>query len=645
MSAGREKVKRVKEQSNVNKSEKFLVAKMWLAYLVSLTTRDRGAIPENIGNSILITNNIYITKKFLSSVVQLVELSLDTPVTFLGEMIMYQLRKENCTALVDFTIKNSRKDINFNDAGLKSRIKMWESSEENRYLPENDKKRAIRCLYTLDEARRGQHLMESRIFLTIRASNGTELSNAEKIVYKYLAEVGCVFRPVSTSLNEYLRYVLLLSNKRSKNVKTMSSIINSSKTLSQLLPNTHSPGKQRGIFCGTNTVNGTPFRLDLKNLTMARNMYVITNSGGGKTALALNMVASALEEGYHACVMDIKGNEFNAVIGSVGGATISLRENSDEYINTFPMVKDEVVNDANSDRYFKDRFNFSKKQMLILSGVKDDTKFVLLEGFIDEFLNYLYISLGVLSDNRNTWVNTLNLTPYIVYDYLLDYLNEPIRIKYAEVMIYITTNLRMYYSRTGSKSYIFTKELKYKELLDLRGIRFDFGIIKGSIYDATIFKLKFMYMSHINGEYVSRNFDKNIRTFKILEESQAVSEDVMESYAQEYTLRRAQMQDTLLLGNSVSALIKNPKSESLIETTTALFIGKLNKTTADLVMKHFDVDNKEGIIRYMSKHNQFQQHFLLVNNMEPKALSPIIKVQYDKNVKYKILTPSKSEDL
>lgn len=643
MSSGRDRLRELNKEVNGPANNRFITSKMWLSYLVSLTTRDRGTIPENIGNNILITNNMYITKNFLSSVIQIVELSLDTPITFLGEMLIHELRKENCKAVVDFTVKNSRKDINLSDSGLKSRIQMWEKSEDNPYLLDKDKRRAVRLLYTVDEVRKGQVMMESRIFFTIRSNNGSDLAQAERIIYKYLAKIGCIFKPINTSLNDYLKYITLISDYKDKNTKTLPCIINSNKTLSQMLPNTHSPGVGKGVYCGTNTINNTPFRINFKDITMARNMYVITNSGGGKTALALNMCSSALEEGFNLGVMDVKGNEFATVVDSVGGATISLRETSDEYINTFKMIKEESTHET-AERYFKNRLNFSKLQMVILSGAEDQNDIMSLEGFLDEFLNYLYAHLGVRADNLNTWDKTLELTPYKVYEYVDDFLNKPFKEKYKDVLNYITTNLRMFYSKTGSKSYIFTKELQYKDLLDRRAIRFDFGILAGTTYDATIFKLKFEYMSRINSEYVTSNFDKGIHTFKILEESQAVSEDVMESYAREYTLRRAQLQTTLLLGNSVDALVRNPKSMPLIETTTGLFIGKLNKSTTELIVKHFDIGNKEGVIRHMSKHNRYNRHFLFINNMEPKALSPIIKVQYNPTVDYKILTPGKSSN-
>lgn len=643
MASGRERLRELRDR-NI-KQVRFARARMWLSLLVSLTTRDRGNIPENIGNNILITNNMYITKNYLSSIIMIVELSIDTPVTLLGEMIVERLRKEGCNAVVDFTVKNSRKNVNLRDYGLESRIRLWNTTINNKFASPKDKQRAVRLLYTVDQVKEGHNLMDSRIFITLRAKNGTDLAQAETITYKFLSSIGAIFRPISMSISEYLNYSSLISDQRSKKTKGYPAIVNSPKTLSQLLPNSHSPGEGKGIYFGNNTINNSPFRLNFKEITVGRNIYVITNTGGGKTAMILNMASSALEEGFQGCFMDIKGNEFSSLVDSVGGATISLRESSTEYINTFRMLKEES-SDKNAEIYFKERLNFSKLQMLILSGIKDQDKRMILEGFLDEFLNEMYISLGVKSDNRNTWKYTDDLNPYKVYDYLETFLNSNMKSKYQDILTYITNNIRMYYSRKGSKSYIFSKELQYKDLLERRAIRFDFGILEGTTYDPTIFRLKFEYMSRINGEFTTRNYDRGLYTFKVLEESQAVDEDLMRAYAREYTLRRAQNQTTVLIGNSVAALLYNKETTSIIETTTALLIGKLNKRTADLIIEHFDVDSKEEMIRTMSASNKYLRHFLFVNNMESRALAPIIKVNYEPGKKYKLLTPTKiSRDL
>ena len=53
------------------KKERFIWVKMWINYLVSLTMKDRGKIPDNIGDRILITSNLYITKLYMTTIFQI----------------------------------------------------------------------------------------------------------------------------------------------------------------------------------------------------------------------------------------------------------------------------------------------------------------------------------------------------------------------------------------------------------------------------------------------------------------------------------------------------------------------------------------------------------------------------------------------
>jgi hypothetical protein len=67
--------------------------------------KDRGQIPDNIGSRILITNNLYITKLFLTTIVQIVELGQNTPITLM-EVLVDELRKRGNKAILDFHKRN-----------------------------------------------------------------------------------------------------------------------------------------------------------------------------------------------------------------------------------------------------------------------------------------------------------------------------------------------------------------------------------------------------------------------------------------------------------------------------------------------------------------------------------------------------------
>ena len=68
------------------KKVRFVTLRAWITYLASLFMKDIGKIPDNIGNRMLITNNMYITKKYMSSIIQIEELGEDSVVTLIGEL-------------------------------------------------------------------------------------------------------------------------------------------------------------------------------------------------------------------------------------------------------------------------------------------------------------------------------------------------------------------------------------------------------------------------------------------------------------------------------------------------------------------------------------------------------------------------------
>ena len=77
-------VKSTVAKANRPKREYFKWVKMWISFLVSMTMKDRGKIPDNIGDRILISSNLYITKLYMTTIVQIHELGPKTPVTMMG---------------------------------------------------------------------------------------------------------------------------------------------------------------------------------------------------------------------------------------------------------------------------------------------------------------------------------------------------------------------------------------------------------------------------------------------------------------------------------------------------------------------------------------------------------------------------------
>ena len=148
-------------------------------------------------------------------------------------------------------------------------------------------------------------------------------------------------------------------------------------------------------------------------------------------------------------------------------------------------------------------------------------------------------------------------------------------------------------------------------------------------------------MRKLNSEFVTANYTVGRRTFKILEESQIVSSDILRMYVEEYTLRRSQMQDTVLLGNSVSALMDKELSKPIIENTRCLFVGELGSRAREKVVEEFNIPFLEKLLTLPGSKPEYKNSFVCYNMMQDKRIFPVIKIIMPKDRRYKVFTPVK----
>ena len=638
----RESVKEDSERDVKFRPGMFTWVHMWITYLASMLIKDQRRIPDNIGNNILITNTMYVTSRYMSVILHITDMGDMAPITYVGEIIR-ELRKKGNTAIVDYSFKNSRWEYKPDDAGLQSRIRIWERTVSDESIRGKRRSNAERCLYTVEQAQSGKKLKQTRLYVTLRSKDIQVLEDAERIIDRKFGSFHATYDEQYARVRQMLGFVSILGDAN-EDLRGTPAIMTSNTVMSQMVANCGSYNDWNGYFIGINVLNGSPYYINMNNITIARNMYICAPSGVGKTVLALNICQSAFEEGAAVCAMDIKGNELTKFIRATGGYNVSLRPDSYEYINTFAMHAEDTTQDK-AESYFNDRFNFSKQQIITLSGITDRDQLLSLEALLDEFLDYVYIYLGVERINRNSWKNTLHITPFDIYDYLVKFLT-PNKMKQYNIPTTILSTLGMYMSRTGSKSYVFTAEFDFANIMVAPTLAFNFGILSNMTMqdiDIDLFRLKLLYMGRLNAQFTTTKFNHGIRTLKILEESQIVNDDILKIYATEYTMSRARKQDTILLGNSVQALMDNAISKPIVENTTALFVGSLPNTARNKLIEEFSLHHLRDLLALPGSEVKYKNTFILINMMQDKELYPLIKVQFEDPSKYDIINPDKDD--
>ena len=606
------------------KKEKHIISRMWLSTLISKFFMDRGTIPDNIGNNILVSNNMYITKNHLTAIIFVSEMSEATPVAWTSDLVKY-VKDQTEGVIVDVTMKGQFYYPDVSPSSINSREKSWKSTLDNPLMPEEYVRRSARCLYSLKVVRSGVKVYKFRTYIQVRAKDGVQLRKGVQAVSSYLSSIDAKYKRIQSNIDEHLSYLAMMSDKKPEHLKDLSPMIFSMQTIAESMPAIQGANDEKGVLMGYDHISGYPYLIDFKSTSKAKNIMIEALSGWGKTFIAEYWLYPFHAEGFNLALMDIKGNEFSAITKALNGVTLSMRNSSTYYINHFRWNVNEVF-DGDYLTYANERFRLSKEKMLVMCDLpeKDES---LAEALLEEFLRFVYASIGVTRENTNTWSRTDKLNPYVIFDMFERYLSNEIKAKYSKVVSTMLERMRIYMSRKGSKCHVFRDAYNYLDVLDTDCLTFDFGILESSTnYDRVLFRMHVMDMTTINDEYVSHKKRQGQWTVKLLEESQIVDDWLTKIYTREMTLRRSQNQCTVLLGNSVAALAENPLSRPMVENINILCLGSLNKSSRRFLEEEFGLKDYEAeALEEIQTNPAMERRFLLINRMQSESTTAILE--------------------
>lgn len=614
-----------KQAKEHRKKEKFIKLRMWISVIASSIFNDRGSIPPNIGNNIMITNNVYITKNSINGLILVCEFSNTTPMCWTSDLLN-RVKDRVPDVQIDFTFKCKRVFYDLHDSGLQGRIRQWTATLNNPMSSQRNVERAARLLNSVDIISEGVKTYHTRIYITVRAKTGTALSRAMLEVESYLDSIGALYKTIKSNMTQHLEYATIISDKTNKAMKDVPYTLQTNETLAESMPVTQGLNDADGSLLGINTNNFTPYFVNFKASSNAKNIYVGGRSGFGKTYLVQNWLIDFYALKYGLLVMDVKGTEFTALTQAVGGTILSLRFDSPLYVNTY-VWNAEAVKDNNYRGYADRMLNLTREQLMIMCNFQSTDDKSVGETLLDSFLQALYINRGVLVDNPNTWSKTNNLNPFVAYEFLERYVSFELRNKYGRVAQRVIDRLRMFMTKDGSCSHMFLRPIQYENILNSTALTFDFGLIEeNSNPDAVAFKLKFLFMRILSDEYCAHRKKNGLWTVEVMEESQIVDDEIMEMYTKSMTLGRAQNKINIMLGNSISALAKNKLAAASLENFNIFVLGVLNNSSIEYVTREFALkEEDEETLHRICVDPEYEYTFLLVNRMQKNATTALLK--------------------
>lgn len=601
----------------------FLATKMWIDTLINKYASVAESIPKDIGNQVLIQSNLMMTKKGISMYLLIEEWSEETDYSFTSACIDF-VKSQVPNVEVNFIYKCFPKQINLKSPEVEANIELWERvlNQDMKDQKEFMIKRAARCMATVDVIKSGARLMDVQTVIEVRGMNYKDTYRAYKVLRTYLQAQDIEFIKLDTDLKRFVPYIKLVNDTKQKVQNEVPKALFSTNTLSKILPTVQGINNDNGVYLGQDILNYSPYYIDFSG-DRAKNMYILGESGSGKTFATLYLLTMAALKDFNISVSDIKGDEFTGLIQSIGGKIISLKVVDDTFVNIWRLDKDK----ASEPDYFKRMQLYNEHLLQYVIGPSESEE-VACNSFIAEFMRILYLRLGV-TENPNTWGRTQDLHPHQFYDYLVDFISDDIRKKYKELVTKAEQGFREFMSPKGSMAYIFNRELDYSEIIKSKFISFDFGLLATatSVNNVTAKNIKNLFHNIINDDFIvyKNKYYPDTKTIIVEEESQLVSKEILKQYAFNFTIRRAQKCINILLGNSMRALLEVEEAKAIFDNINIMMIGRISADNKQMVKRYFDLDDKAiNCLQAISNNKRTDTSYFYIKDNSKLSIDTII---------------------
>ena len=620
-------------QKKQHKKEKWIRTRMWISNFMSLFHGDHSVIPSDIGDRILFSNNMLVTKHGLNAYIIVTDLSEHTPVTFTSDLLKTVKRNVH-DVRIDFMFSGKRYYPDVTSDAAQHRYNMWTKVLDDSRVGSRIARRCARLAYTFEEIRAGAAVYQTHFFIRVSAKTGVKLSQAMDAISNYLDTYEATYAEVQNNIKFYAQYIMLISRTKTKNVKDISASIFSAQTLAESFPCEQGYNDTAGSIIAMDVGPNVPYMIDWRRFACGKNVLLCAITGSGKTFLMLFNLLDYYVDRYNIVIRDIKGTDYKTICEALNGVTIPLRQDSGVYPNTF-ILRASDVKDGDYLKYYNTRFNWSVTMLTIISQIKSVDS-VEVRNFYRDFVANMYTQLGVLKDNPNTWGRTENITPNDIYSALVRYLSPEMSLQYETIGRACLKRIKMFFAKDGSYNYVFSEPLDIATILDSRILRFDFGYLENGdsdcgngeddneLTDQTLFNLHYFFSSIYSEVYIAHKKNLSEWTVVVNEEAQSVGNYVLRMYAKDFSLGRARNQITYVICNAIDVLEDNPVAAPILQGATLLLLGNMYMSSRRYFIEQYSLQKYEDIFERISEDTEYENHFVLVNNMQKEATTAVV---------------------
>lgn len=390
----------------------------------------------------------------------------------------------------------------------------------------------------------------------------------------------------------------------------------------------------KGICVGLDVETNLPVNLPLSSDAKGKTVLIVGPTGEGKSAEAKGIAYFHKINKDRIVFMDYEGYEYNAFIKKYGGIKISQDLVNPVCVNSMKLGDCRYTTEDEAKR----RLNKAKSSTSMIFkllyadsiGEMDSSD---LNKIIDDVIQQTYMRFNVVEGDRQTYHNSLKITYFDIYDTLqIQSKSSKESQSYLELMDNAINRLASYWSRTGSKRFLFEREVSFEDIYNANIIQFSLGMAeqRENTVEAKDVRLKYFNLEYILTEYALYNRSKDIFTAVFLEELQRAEGDeiLMRLYNHLITGGRKLNLNNYILTNSLKNLFTSPSKDAkaIAENINILLIGPIKKEARDALIEAYDLEQLRSQIENVASLPEYDYSFLMTYQLRKVRHSSIVRM-------------------
>lgn len=390
----------------------------------------------------------------------------------------------------------------------------------------------------------------------------------------------------------------------------------------------------KGICVGLDIETNLPVNIPLADDAKGKTILITGPTGEGKSAEAKGIALFHKINKDRILFMDYEGHEYDGFRERYGGIKISQSTSNSSCINTLVIGDCRDLSDKEANTRMLKARNATNRLFKILYA--DDIKELEsadLGKLIDDALDFTYKKANVQIGHKHTYHNSASLKFYHLYE-ALEVMShgEKTSKMYGPLLEKCINRLSTYWSKEGSKYYLFENEVSFDEIFKADVVQLSFGMAeqKETTMDEKELRLKYFNMDYILTEYAMYNRQHDIFTAVFIEELQraAGSPFLLRLYNHLITGGRKLNLNNYVLTNSVLGLIDsdNEDAKAIRDNINILLIGNLPVIAREELIKTFGLQNIEQQIVDVATKPEYNYCFVLTYQKKRARETAIIKM-------------------